>query len=569
MKEKDRNSIERIIKFPQFTTMNVIDGQAGLVIYSSLIFYSLTIDNILNIIVLLILAGVAIATLTGDNGVLTQSQQATAKTNKESELETIRLAVMGSFNNDGNLNLTMLLSNLENELPDPKTIEPKIENNKNCFPVMVIANYGSYKIDNNGNIKEIENFIIEADTNNLLQGESTIVKIVELPKKFENEEISWKSSDENKLIVNGNGHSVTITALNGGIVDLVANVGEEYSNVYKVSILNRLSNISVDNLEIEEKQTKTIIIPEYTEEIEYSLVNSSDSYYFTVDEIGNVYAVKNNTTSKYVKLKGKISGDEKQVSVTILKVPWAKDYLSKGKYVNYKTKSSEIILCKYLSSSQIISASSVRTVTLGIEDPYASGNSDGERAFDSYMKASVTLNTYAEEYLNSDNIATDARCVGSLPYKSSGKFNLKNNKYIKCTDNLVREISMLYNKLWWLDSDSDSDLNSLNSINDGNVGEYWLASYGAWMNGSSTVACQVKCGCYVNGKSDWDNITRGRSVINISLNNYDKQKKSYTSCSLAYPNNVTHGFRPIFLLNDDAKIISGDGTIGNPYELGL
>ena len=50
MKEKDRNSIERIIKFPQFTTMNVIDGQAGLVIYSSLIFYSLTIDNILNIL---------------------------------------------------------------------------------------------------------------------------------------------------------------------------------------------------------------------------------------------------------------------------------------------------------------------------------------------------------------------------------------------------------------------------------------------------------------------------------------------------------------------------------------
>ena len=67
MREKDRNSIERIIKFPQFTTMNVIDGQAGLVIYSSLIFYSLTIDNILNIIVILLLAGVTIATLTGDN----------------------------------------------------------------------------------------------------------------------------------------------------------------------------------------------------------------------------------------------------------------------------------------------------------------------------------------------------------------------------------------------------------------------------------------------------------------------------------------------------------------------
>mgnify|MGYP006065766487 FL=1 len=50
MREKNRNSIEKCIKrLPQFTTMNVIDGQAGLVSYSSLIFYSLTIDNILNI----------------------------------------------------------------------------------------------------------------------------------------------------------------------------------------------------------------------------------------------------------------------------------------------------------------------------------------------------------------------------------------------------------------------------------------------------------------------------------------------------------------------------------------
>ena len=56
MSENYRNPIASLNKFPQFTTMNVIDGQAGLVNYSSLIFYSLTIDNILNIIVLLILA---------------------------------------------------------------------------------------------------------------------------------------------------------------------------------------------------------------------------------------------------------------------------------------------------------------------------------------------------------------------------------------------------------------------------------------------------------------------------------------------------------------------------------
>ena len=92
MRENNRNPIERCRKrLPQFTTMNVIDGQAGLVIYSSLIFYSLTIDNILNIIVLLILAGVTIATLTGENGILTRASEARDKTEEAQEEELRRL----------------------------------------------------------------------------------------------------------------------------------------------------------------------------------------------------------------------------------------------------------------------------------------------------------------------------------------------------------------------------------------------------------------------------------------------------------------------------------------------
>ena len=75
MREKNRKPIASNEKLPQFTTMNVIDGQAGLVNYSSLIFYSLTIDNILNIVVLLILAGIAIGAITGENGILRSNNQ--------------------------------------------------------------------------------------------------------------------------------------------------------------------------------------------------------------------------------------------------------------------------------------------------------------------------------------------------------------------------------------------------------------------------------------------------------------------------------------------------------------
>jgi len=87
VREKNRNSIGSCLKLPQFTTMNVIDGQAGQIIYTSLIFYSLTIDNILNIIVLLILAGVAISMLSGENGILKQAAEAKEKTEEKGKEE--------------------------------------------------------------------------------------------------------------------------------------------------------------------------------------------------------------------------------------------------------------------------------------------------------------------------------------------------------------------------------------------------------------------------------------------------------------------------------------------------
>ena len=62
-------------------------------------------------IVLLILAGVAVATLTGDNGLLQKAGE-TRNTNIEAEgLERIQLAVMASHDNNG-INTTSLAKNL-------------------------------------------------------------------------------------------------------------------------------------------------------------------------------------------------------------------------------------------------------------------------------------------------------------------------------------------------------------------------------------------------------------------------------------------------------------------------
>ena len=114
MRENNRNSIEKCRKkLPQFTTMNVIDGQAGLIIYTSLIFYSLTIDNILNIIVLLILAGVSITMISSQEGILKKATSAKETQEKATEVEKVKLAVQAAMMNE---NGTVDKTELNNEL---------------------------------------------------------------------------------------------------------------------------------------------------------------------------------------------------------------------------------------------------------------------------------------------------------------------------------------------------------------------------------------------------------------------------------------------------------------------
>ena len=67
---------------------------------------------VITIIVLLILAGVVIATLTGDNGILGKAKTAKTTNDEEKAKEQIKIAVMGSYGDDGKLNYDDLKQNL-------------------------------------------------------------------------------------------------------------------------------------------------------------------------------------------------------------------------------------------------------------------------------------------------------------------------------------------------------------------------------------------------------------------------------------------------------------------------
>ena len=98
---------------------------------------------VITIIVLLILAGVSIAMLTGQNGILAQAQNAKTTTANKSAEEKVKLAVMAARADDGTLTVGKLRTELANY---GGTVEG------NTFPVTAIVDGKSFTVDANGNV---------------------------------------------------------------------------------------------------------------------------------------------------------------------------------------------------------------------------------------------------------------------------------------------------------------------------------------------------------------------------------------------------------------------------------
>ena len=98
---------------------------------------------VITIIVLLILAGVSIAMLTGQNGILTQAQNAKTTTTNKSAEEKVKLAVMGARADDGTLTVGKLRTELANY---GGTVEG------DTFPVTATVDGKSFTVDANGNV---------------------------------------------------------------------------------------------------------------------------------------------------------------------------------------------------------------------------------------------------------------------------------------------------------------------------------------------------------------------------------------------------------------------------------
>ena len=105
---------------------------------------------VITIIVLLILAGVSIAMLTGQNGILTQAQNAKTATEQASAKEKVELAVTGAIGQTKEGILTV--ENLKTELENYKgTVEG------DTFPVTVKVDGKNFLVNVNGKVVSTEN----------------------------------------------------------------------------------------------------------------------------------------------------------------------------------------------------------------------------------------------------------------------------------------------------------------------------------------------------------------------------------------------------------------------------
>ena len=102
---------------------------------------------VITIIVLLILAGISITMLTGDNSILSRAIGAKTQTENKNREEQIKIEVMGSYGKDGNIDVTTLKTNLE---------KIGATSMGNSLPLTVTLGEQEFTIDTNGNVTKAE-----------------------------------------------------------------------------------------------------------------------------------------------------------------------------------------------------------------------------------------------------------------------------------------------------------------------------------------------------------------------------------------------------------------------------
>ena len=161
---------------------------------------------VIALIVLLILAGVTIAMLTGNNGILTKATEAKQKTTEAAAKEKIQAEVVGSYGTDGNISIDELNKNLQN-ISGIKYNGNAISDSNKIINLPAIVELDGYKtiIGADGKIKEKITLQTAKQNEMLNNAENSYINLTDglvvIPAGFKVAEDSGTTIDEGIVVM--------------------------------------------------------------------------------------------------------------------------------------------------------------------------------------------------------------------------------------------------------------------------------------------------------------------------------------------------------------------------------
>jgi len=291
---------------------------------------------VITIIVLLILAGVTIATLTGDNGILTKAQSA-KKVSTDAEIEEkVKLAVIASKINESNtVDTDELTTELNNQFGNDGWEKAEID--ENTWKVTV--NGKSYKIDlTTGAIEKVTGIIVSANPSKVLAGKTATITAT-LGGIDKTGDISFTVSGASATISNvkqtENGATATVTIAGDatGNIEIEGKMDEEHKSKCTIKVIQDVTNAAVDSNLAKVETGGTL-------DIASCITNKESIEEFTITNVTGNATKENDKTIKgtgtadgtaTVTITGEKTGKTKDITITVKKT----EVLGIGSYVNY------------------------------------------------------------------------------------------------------------------------------------------------------------------------------------------------------------------------------------------